>query len=313
VLTEELPARGLSGHEVRFVVRVEHGRGETVLPRGLQLQAEAATAKELQSAGFGVPDPEGAAPPRLQPAEDGGAGERTTTVFELPLVPLPREPGRHELRLPPLPLAVARASGEIMTVCTRPHTVVVEDPIASTPEAEPRPNPPPMPQREEWTALKQALLWGSLGLLAGGLLAYAAYRYAKRPRPAPPPPPPRPPWEVALERLDEIRHAGLLEQGRFAEFFDRVNDTVRLYLGARFGFDGLECTTAETLRELTRAAPQGITLTEVQAFLADCDLVKFANVTPAPEDCARILAAGESLVRSTSPRVRAFAEGATAP
>ena len=39
VLTEELPARGLSGHEVRFVVRVEHGRGETVLPRGLQLQA----------------------------------------------------------------------------------------------------------------------------------------------------------------------------------------------------------------------------------------------------------------------------------
>ena len=51
-----------------------------------------------------------------------------------------------------------------------------------------------------------------------------------------------------------MRHAGLLETQRFADFFDRVNDAVREYLGARFGFDGLESTTDETLAALRRAA-----------------------------------------------------------
>ena len=64
----------------------------------------------------------------------------------------------------------------------------------------------------------------------------------------PPPPPPRPPWEVAFEELDAVRHAGLVDEGRYAEHFDRVCDAVRKYLGGRYGFDGLETTTDEMTR-----------------------------------------------------------------
>jgi hypothetical protein len=99
----------------------------------------------------------------------------------------------------------------------------------------------------------------------------------------PPPPPPRVPWELALERLDEVRHAGLLETNRFSDFFDRVNDAVREYLGARFGFDGLESTTDEILVAL-RPHPAFLRyrFRSSQAFLQQCDLVKFADLDAGP-------------------------------
>ena len=139
-------------------------------------------------------------------------------------------------------------------------------------------------------------------MAAGAAIAWLVYRWRKRPKPVPPPPPPRPPWEVALERLDEIRHAGLLETQRYGEYFDRVSDAVRQYLGARFGFDGLESTTDEMLAALRRVPHFGLPIAEVAAFLQECDLVKFADVTPSFEECQRALAQAERIVRTTMPR-----------
>src|SRR5208282_4175288 len=173
------------------------------------------------------------------------------------------------LTLPPLPVAVSRANGEIATACTHAHTIVIEDPTSSTPDPQPKTNPDPRPQREEWTALRKALTYIAIGLLAGAVLAYLLRKWMQRPRPVAPPSPPRPPWEIALERLDEVRHAGLLGVARFQEYFDRVNDAVRAYLGARYGFDGLESTTDEILQGLRRAT---------------LDVPSPAGASPAPGD-----------------------------
>jgi hypothetical protein len=300
-MVDSFPERGTSGYATTLHVVVSHGKGETVLPRGLDLQSESDTARALKSAGFAFPDQDGGAAARLSSIDvDAKTGRRQTTL-DLPLIALPSEPGRHTLVLPPLPVSVARANNDVVTLCTKPHTVIVEDPTASTPDAQPRPNPPARAQREEWTSLERALSWGTAGVVAGGLLAWLLYRWWRRPKPVPPPPPPRPPWEVALERLDEIRHAGLLETGRFGEFFDRVNDSLREYLGARFGFDGLESTTDETLAALRRAPHFGLPMSEVAGFLQECDLVKFADVTPTLDDCQRTLQQAERLVRATMP------------
>ncbi|MGH7294864.1 MAG: hypothetical protein ACRELB_08025 [Polyangiaceae bacterium] len=300
-MVDAFPERGTSGYAATLHVVVSHGKGETVLPRGLDLQSDGDTARALKAAGFAFPDQDGGAAARLSSIDvDAKTGRRQTTL-DLPLIALPPEPGRHTLVLPPLPVSVARANNDVVTLCTKPHTMVVEDPTASTPDAQPRPNPPPRAQREEWTTLERALSWGAIGVIAGGLLAWLLYRWWRRPRPVPPPPPPRPPWEVALERLDEIRHAGLLETGRFGVFFDRVNDSLREYLGARFGFDGLESTTDETLAALRRAPHFGLPIPEVAGFLQECDLVKFADVTPTLDDCQRTLLQAERLVRATMP------------
>jgi hypothetical protein len=303
-MVDSFPARGASGYATTLHVIVTHGRGETVLPQGLALQTESDTARALKAAGFAFPDQQGGAAARLSSADvDAKTGRRQTTL-DLPLVALPKEPGRNTLSLPALPIAIARANNDVVTLCTRPHTIVVEDPTASTPDAQPKANPPPRMQREEWVALKRALSWAALGAVAGGAVWWLVSRWLKRPKPVPPPPPARPAWEIALERLDEARHAGLLETRRFAEFFDRVNDAVREYLGARFGFDGLESTTDETMAALRRVPHFGLPLPEVAAFLQDCDLVKFADVTPSLQECERALIDAEKVVRSTmSPTV----------
>lgn len=305
-LEEAFPKRGTSGWAATLSVRVSHGKGERVLPNGLELASASEAKKVLKDAGFALPEQDGPAGAHLR-VEDEGAGEFARTHLELPLVPLPPKPGRSTLTVPPLPIAIARANGEIVTVCTHPQTIVVEDPTSSIPEATPRENPPPRPQREEWTALKRALAYIAAGVLVGALVLYAAYRYATRPRPVPPPPPPRPPWDIALEALDEVRHAGLLESQRYDEYFDRVSDAVRRYLGDRFGFDGLESTTDEILLALDHYGSPGIPMPDVRAFLGECDLVKFAGLTPSEEQCTAALALGESLVRRTMPSAMADA------
>jgi hypothetical protein len=304
-IIDHFPPRGLSGYASTLVVTVEHGKGETVLPSGLELQGESEAAKALKQAGFVIPDQTGVDAARLKDAPpDPKHPEHVTTTLELPLLALPPEPGRHTLVLPPLPVAVSRANGEIATACTSMHSIIVEDPTSSTPDPKPKSNPDPRVQREEWTSLRKALTYGAIGLLAGAVLAYLVYAWMRRPRPVPPPPPPRPPWEIALEQLDEVRHAGLLEMGRFQEFFDRVNDAVRQYLGGRYGFDGLESTTDEILYAMRKATMlEEIAMPAIVLFLEDCDLVKFAKFTPTTEECTRALDAAERIVRSTMPRI----------
>ncbi|MEO8876924.1 MAG: hypothetical protein ABI461_15120 [Polyangiaceae bacterium] len=300
ILEESFPSRGKSGYVATLTVKVHHGKGETVLPRGLDLANGADAKRLLKEAGFVVPDQDGGAAARLTDAPvDPAHPDTVVTILEIPLLALPEKPGRAMLTLPPLPVAVARANGGIISTCTQVHTIIVEDPIASADNPRPKPNAPPRLQREEWVALETTLEILAATLVAAILLGYFFYRWNKRPRPVPPPPPPRPAWEVALERLDEIRHAGLLDNQRYDEYFDRVSDTIRLYLGHRYDFDGLESTTDEVLTALRRAAPSGQIQDDIAAFCKECDLVKFANMTPNVEDCSRALEAGEQIVKRT--------------
>ena len=295
---ESFPTRALSGYAAPLEVTIEHGKGETVLPQGFQLQASGTAARSLQEAGFVFPDVDGGAGPTLAttPSPNG-----SVTKVSIPVLLLPKEPGRNKMLLPPVPIAVARASGELLTLCTAPHPVVVEDPTASTPDAKPHPNPAPRQQIEEWTLAKQLTMGALGGAVLAAIAAWLVGRWMRRPRPLPPPPPPRPPWEIALEELFAVRYAGLAKEARFAEHYDRVSDAVRKYLGGRYGFDGLETTTHEMTAILKRVEPAVYELPVILGFLEECDLVKFARFTPSDEDCTRALDQAEHIVRITVP------------
>lgn len=83
---------------------------------------------------------------------------------------------------------------------------------------------------------------------------------------------------------------------------------MRRYLGARYGFDtldqgynGLETTTGEMLDLLKRVRPPVLELPRIKDFLDECDLVKFARVTPTEEACRQALDRGEMIVQRTIP------------
>ncbi|MCU0655535.1 MAG: hypothetical protein MUF64_09675 [Polyangiaceae bacterium] len=304
-LVEKFPTVGLAGYALPLEVWIEHGAGETVLPQGFSLQSRGVEAEALQKSGFMVPSPDGGAPPSLAPmSADGGA--RTRVVVQV--VALPKSAGRHEMVLPPLPLAVSRASGELMTLCTSAHRVVIDDPTGNTPDARPRPNPPARRQPEHWEALERGVQLGLVALVAAiaGALLYRWWR--RRPRPVPPPPPPRPAWEVALEALEALRAGKLLEEGRGSEYVDAISDILRRYLGERFGFDGLEATTREIRKSLRAVVPPPPVLPEIERLLDESDLIKFARVTPTREECEALFALGETIVKETIPARPALAD-----
>jgi hypothetical protein len=305
-LTEKFPTRGESGHVLTLSLTIEHGKGETVLPGGFQLQTEDPTFRGLERVGLYLPDADGGAGPVLTRTEQG---ERATTHVEISFVALPQKPGRNVLTVPRLPVTIARASGDVLVLCTAEHEVTIEDPIANTSNPMPRPNPPARDQREEWTALKNALMVGAIALVVGAIVAWLLGKWLRRPRPVPPPPPPRPPWEVALEELFDIRHAGLIAEGRLAEHFDRVSDSLRKYLGSRFGFDGLESTTREALSVLREVSPRVEPLDAIETFLRQADLVKFAKTVPTADDGELALVRAEHIVRETLPTIGVTAQG----
>jgi hypothetical protein len=298
IVSEKFSSRGLSGHAATLEVVVEHGKGEIVLPSGFRKQTEGPAVRALEAAGFILPDPDGGAGPEIH---SDPSGDKMKTRVRIRFVPLPDKPGRHQLTLPPVPITISRASGALITACTESHTMVVDDPIANTPNPEPRKNPQPRRQLERWTAAEHVVYASLIALAVGAVAAWLIGRWMRRPKPVPPPPPPRPPWEIALEELFDIRHAGLIKDRRFAVHFDRVSNSIRKYLGDRFGFDGPECTTRETLSLLRMVEPGILILSDIEAFLREADLVKFARLTPSEEQCEQALNLAEQIVKRTIP------------
>lgn len=298
-LTERLPASGMSGYVVELSVDVAHGKGETVLPDGFRPQPKSEAARALADAGFAVPDPDGGAAPSVR-TEAGPTG--ATTHLSIPIVPLAPAPGKVALALPPLPVALSRANGEIVTVCTSTHVFVVEDPIGKLENPKVAPSPDPRPQREEWLAAKIGVVVALVALALAALGVWLFRRWRKQPRVVASAPP-KLPWVAAMDELAALRNSPLLAEGKFDELFDRVSDCLRKYLGARYGFDGLETTTDEMRALLRRVRPQVPDLGRIASFLADCDLVKFARRVPTRDECVELLDRGQAIVRFTTPAV----------
>lgn len=226
--------------------------------------------------------------------------------FELDLLAL--EPGAHEL--PAIALRVVTAGGVVATVHTEAQRIEVGSHLGNEPDAQPKPPTQPLPVLEE----DYTLLWvlgGIATLFLVAFLGFLAHRWwSRRPAAAKPTPPPRPPWEVALEKLDAIKRekTSLLADGKQVELVDRVSDALREYLGARYDFNGLESTTDEVITRLLKVKLRGIRLEEVTALLADSDLVKFAKAVPDEAQCDRILEGAVRIVRATTPRPEATTE-----
>jgi len=297
-MKETFPTRGKAGHHATLELEIRHGSAVRVLPGALQVQRQDKAAKFLESVGFAIPSERGPGRPRVKRTESETGAK---TVVQLSFLPLPKEPGRHELTLPPLPIAMARASGEVITICTQPHTIVVEDPTANTPNAKPKANPEPQRQRELHEFLRNAVYGGAVALAVAALVLWAYSWWRRRPKPVPPPPPPRPPWEIAFESFEEIRRAKLIENAQLSEHYERVTHTLRRYLGDRFGFDGLESTTREIMEHLAKAPEADAIRLEAELFLNDSDLIKFAKVEPTEAQCSGVLQRSEDLVRRSMP------------
>ena len=105
---------------------------------------------------------------------------------------------------------------------------------------------------------------------------------------------------IAFERLKAIAAENLVEQGRIKEFYERLSTCLRQYIENRFQLRAPEQTTEEFLEQLkTSDALRLEYKQQLQKFLENSDLVKFARYEPEPEQINESMTMAEEFVEKT--------------
>lgn len=104
---------------------------------------------------------------------------------------------------------------------------------------------------------------------------------------------------VALRELDKFRGSKFWAPEKQKIFYSGVTDTLRAYLSDRYGFGAKEMTTAEIFDNLKNTdVPAGL-YEEVKVLFETSDYVKFAKLTVADEDNAKVIPTAVRFVTET--------------
>lgn len=154
--------------------------------------------------------------------------------------------------------------------------------------------PPTEVPIRSWT-----LLWVLAGLLATGLVAWALVRWWRN-RPKREVRVPVLPLDVRTRKaLDTLKAEDLPGRGHVKDFYFRLSEILRGYLGERYGFEALECTSTELMASLRRLPTPGLPEDALMRFISESDLVKYARADASPETCQGALAFGYELLDKT--------------
>jgi hypothetical protein len=171
------------------------------------------------------------------------------------------------------------------------------------PQADPKPAElkdvtPPM----EVTVRTYRLLYA----LGAALLLVAAFlalrKWLKRPKPwvAPPWAPPLPLHVRVKAALDALREEQLPTQGKAKEYYFRLSEIVRGYLGERYDFEALESTSPELIDRLLQLHTPGLPIPELKDFVFESDFVRYANAPADAISCKRAIELAYRIVDVTT-------------
>ncbi|HEX7501875.1 MAG TPA: hypothetical protein VF451_00525 [Acidobacteriota bacterium] len=137
-------------------------------------------------------------------------------------------------------------------------------------------------------------------LLLGALLLLLLKKSKKRGQPeAEPPLAP----EIELEmRVRELRQKNLPQAGEFRQFFIALSGMIKHFIQRAYGFNAVDCTTAETMARLTGCERDGEIVAGLETIFTEADLVKFARRVPEQEFVAGIWPMIASLVAAHKKR-----------
>jgi hypothetical protein len=146
------------------------------------------------------------------------------------------------------------------------------------------------------------LLWALLAAAAVGAFAYWLMTYLRRPKqPTLLPPRPVDPLDVRTrKKLDALAQEDLPGKGRVREYYFRLSEIVRGYLGERYAFDAMESTTPELLTAVRKLHTPGLLYAELETFCLSSDLARYAKAAPSAVDCKKSLEFGYRLVEQTA-------------
>ncbi len=209
--------------------------------------------------------------------------------------------GEHDV--PDMRLVANGPSGARALVVPGPRVkgVGIIDPSARTEELGLRDPAPQVPLLvRSWR-----LVWWTAAALAAVALGFAGWiawkRWRRRslePQPAAALPP-----HVRFERrLAELGAERLPQRGREREYFFRLSEMVREYLGAIFAVNALDLTTAELVEALSRRRSPSVDRVALRRWCEQADLAKYARYKPSKQECEEAFQYAGDLLEQTRPK-----------
>ena len=111
-----------------------------------------------------------------------------------------------------------------------------------------------------------------------------------------------PPYELAIQELQELRDSKLWQQGQEKQYYTRLVDILREYIDSRFGINAMEMTSAEIIRALKSNQDMREVNNYLNDILSMADFVKFAKMRPMPDDNERVMRRAFDFVELTRPQ-----------
>ena len=180
---------------------------------------------------------------------------------------------------------------------TEPVEVFVET-LLTDQESDIRDIKPPQEISERWIPLILAGLFGGL-VAAAALYLWLRRKPKETLQQREDTAPRRPPDELALEQLKQLRTSDLLNRGEIKRYHVEVSEIIRRYLEGWFLIDALEMTSGEIVESLSQRNLEKKQIQVCESFLTRCDLVKFAKLQPVRSHCEQTLDLAFDLVNRT--------------
>lgn len=139
------------------------------------------------------------------------------------------------------------------------------------------------------------------GLLLIALLLFLYFRKRKEVEEVQIQEPARPPEEVAIERLRELKEKKAAREMEVKEFYTELSGIVRQYLEDRYQIPALEETTVRIVHQLSILELDETNKGRIRKLLRSADLAKFAKQRPSVSAREEELEEGVRFVESTRP------------
>ena len=92
------------------------------------------------------------------------------------------------------------------------------------------------------------------------------------------------PYEQAIKELDTIKQQKLWQQGRNKEYYTELTDKLRRYIVERFDINAMEMTSGEILEIIRKEPDASEVYNTLKEIMGLSDFVKFAKLTPLPDE-----------------------------
>ncbi len=143
----------------------------------------------------------------------------------------------------------------------------------------------------------------AVAIIALGIFAYIKLRKYFTRKISTPIIPGRPAWDIAIEKLDELKKARHRDFGRFKEFYFELTMILRGYIEGRYGIQAVESTTYELENDAKLAAIENELYKRLFELFYHADPVKFAKSVPTSEEALADIEFAYEFISKTKPIV----------